>query len=73
MEESLGSHIFLNYNCGCCVQEPQACFYGSYAQPFNIQPSLNPRVAIRGKEECCDTHTEHLMEGLRAWVRNVCR
>lgn len=66
MEESLGSRIFLDYSCGCCVQEPQACFYGSYSQPFNIPPSLNPHVAIRGKEECCDTHTEHLTKGLRA-------
>lgn len=67
MEEPLGSHIFLYYSCRCCVQEPQACFYGSYSQPFNIPPSLNPHLAIRGKE-CCDTHSAHLMVGLRAWA-----
>ncbi|XP_027664735.1 sialidase-2 isoform X1 [Falco biarmicus] len=24
--------------------------------------------AMRGREECCDTHTEHLMAGIRAWA-----
>lgn len=68
MEESLGSSILLNYSCRCYVREPQPCFYGSYSQPSSIPPSLNPHVAIRGREKCCDTHTEHLVEGLRTWV-----
>lgn len=38
---SLDSSIFLDYSC--CVQEPQACFYGSYSQ---FSYFLNPHLAI---------------------------
>lgn len=58
---SLDSSIFLDDSC--CVQEPQACFYGSYSQ---FSYFLNPHLAISGR--CCDTHSEHVTEGLRMWA-----
>lgn len=58
---SLDSSIFLDYSC--CVQEPQACFYGSYSQ---FSYFLNPHLAVSGR--CCDTHSEHVTEGLRVWA-----
>lgn len=58
---SLDSSIFLDYSC--CVQEPQACFYGSYSQ---FSYFLNPHLAVSGR--CCDTHSEHVTGGLRVWA-----
>lgn len=61
MEMSLDSSIFLDYSC--CVQEPQACFYGSYSQ---FSYFLNPHLAVRRR--CCDTLSECVTEGLRVWA-----
>lgn len=65
MEKSCNSGIFLNCSCKCCVQEPWACFYGSHSQPFNIPPSPAPCLAVRGKDEYCNTPTEHLSAGAK--------
>lgn len=39
----------------------------SCSQPSNIPPSLTPHLALRGTEEHCNAHAEHLAEGPRAW------